>query len=230
MQLNVKKTKGVWLGKWSKSRSTPLQLTWTHDPVKILGIHFSYDEKQNNYHNFAVKIQKLQTNLDLWKSRNLTLFGKVLIMKSIGLSQLVYSASNLNVPIDFTNDTQKKLFSFLWNKKKDKIERECVYQDYEKGGIRMPDLDLVLKALRLAWLPRLLNPVKQNWKSIPDHFFGKLGGLNFLLRCNYDPRYLDPKLPIFYRDILSFFVQVKSRLKQEDEQEIILFNNKKNFN
>ena len=47
-----------------------------------------------------------------------------------------------------------------------------------------------------------------------------------MLRCNYDPRYLDPKLPIFYRDIHSFFVQIKSRLKQEDEQEIILFNNK----
>ena len=35
----------------------------------------------------------------------------------------------------------------------------------------MPNLDLMLKALRLAWLPRLLNPAKQNWKSIPDYFF-----------------------------------------------------------
>ena len=162
LQLNVKKklNKAVWLGKWSKNRSTPLQLTWTRDPVKILGIHFSYDEKQNNYYNFAIKIQKLQTNLDLWKSRNLTLFGKVLIIKSLGLSQLVYSASNLNVPIDFINDTRTKLFSFLWKKKADKIKRECLYQDYGKGGIRMPNLDLMLKALRLAWLPRLLNPAK----------------------------------------------------------------------
>ena len=91
----------------------------------------------------------------------------------------------------------------------------------------MPNINLVLKALRLAWLPRLLNPVKQNWKSITDHFFQKLGGLNLLLRCNHNLRYLDPKLPnIFYRDILSFFIQIKSRLKQEDEQAIILFNNK----
>ena len=58
-------------------------------------------------------------------------------------------------------------------------------------------LTFMLKALRLGWLPKLLNPVKQNWKSIPDHFFRKLGDLNFLLRCNYDPRYLHPKLPIF---------------------------------
>ena len=86
MRLNVKKTKAVWLGQWSKNRSTPLQLTWTRDPVKILGIHFCYDEKQNNYYNFANKIQKLQTNLDPWKSRNLTLFGKVLTIRSLQLS------------------------------------------------------------------------------------------------------------------------------------------------
>ena len=46
----------------------------------------------------------------------------------------------------------------------------------------MPNLK---KALRLAWLPKLLNPVKQNWKSIPDQFFRKLGGLNFLLGTDH---------------------------------------------
>ena len=47
-----------------------------------------------------------------------------------------------------------------------------------------------------------------------------------MLRCNYDPRYLDPKLLILYRDILSFFVQIERQLKQKDEQGIILFNYK----
>ena len=78
--------------------------------------------------------------------KKLTLFGKVLTIKSLGLSQLVHSASNLNVPIDFINDTRKKLFSFLWKNKKDKIKRECLYQDYGKGGKFMPNLDLMLKA------------------------------------------------------------------------------------
>ena len=74
----------------------------------------------------------------------------------------------------------------------------------------MTDVDIMIKALRLAWIPRLLNSVSLNWKSIPDYFFKKLGGLNFLLRCNYDPKYLDPKLPAFYKDILSFFCKFKS--------------------
>ena len=182
MPLHVKKTKAVWLGKWSKDRSTPLQLTWTRDPVKILGIHFSYDEKQNNYYNFAIKIQKLQTNLDIWKSRNLILFGKVLIIKSLGLSQLVCSASNLNVPIDLINDTRKKLFSFLWKNKKDKIKRECLYQDYGKGGISMPNLNLMLKALRLAWLPRLLEVFRYNFSEAIPIFFNRIKSGFLLVR------------------------------------------------
>ena len=90
----------------------------------------------------------------------------------------------------------------------------------------MTDVDIMIKALRLAWIPRLLNPDSLNWKSIPDYFFNRLGGLNFLLRCNYDTKYLDPKLPAFYKDILSFFSEFKSQYNYEQGQEIILFNNK----
>ena len=72
----------------------------------------------------------------------------------------------------------------------------------------MTDLDLMIKGLRLAWIPRLLNPDSRNWKLIPDSFFKKLGGLNFLLRCNYNTKYLDPKLPVFYKDVLIFFSDI----------------------
>ena len=42
-----------------------------------------------------------------------------------------------------------------------------------------------------------MNSVKRNWCTIPNYFFKKMGGLNFLLRCNYDTKYLND-LPIFY--------------------------------
>ena len=86
------------------------------------------------------------------------------------MSQLVHSVSIINVPRACIAATSKKLFSFLWNNKRDRFKRDCLYQVYEMGGIRMPDVDLMIKALRLAWLPRLLNTATQNWKSIPDYF------------------------------------------------------------
>ena len=47
LNLNIEKPKGIWLGKWEKNELNPLQLRWLLTPVRILGIHVSYDEKGN---------------------------------------------------------------------------------------------------------------------------------------------------------------------------------------
>ena len=59
--LNVEKTKAFWLGKWLNNRTKPLGMKW----MKLLGIYVSYDEKCNNQMNLDMKVQKLQTNLDI---------------------------------------------------------------------------------------------------------------------------------------------------------------------
>ena len=76
---------------------------------------------------------------------------------------------------------KKRLFSFLWKNKRDKIKRVGLYQNYDKGGLRMPDLECMIKALRMAWIPRLLKEGHQNWKTVPDHFFKRYGGLQLIL-------------------------------------------------
>ena len=183
-------------------------------------------EKGNNELNFNLKIRKLQTNLDMWRSRDLRLFGKVLIIKSLGLSQLIYSASILNVPEEVARTVKAKLFSFLWKNKRDKIKRTGLYQDLERGGIRMVDIDIMFKALKLAWIPRLLIPGNQSWKTVPDYYLRKFGGLNFLLRWNYDAKYIK-SIPLFYRNILVYFNELKTLYDFDQAQDIILFNNKK---
>jgi len=77
-----------------------------------------------------------------------------------------------------------------------------------------------------AWISRLLQERQANWKTVPVHSFSKLGGLNFLLTCNYDVRYCE-NLPRFYRDILSFFSILKSLYEDETcKRDLILYNNK----
>ena len=89
----------------------------------------------------------------------------------------------------------------------------------------MPDVDLMIKAMRLAWITRLLKHGNLNWKSVPDFYLRKLGGLNFLLRCNYDVTFLNSKLPSFYKDMLSFFDELKT-LYNYDQGQMVLFNNR----
>ena len=176
----------MWLGKWANNRNKPLSLKWVHCPTRFLGIYLSYDSKGNDELNFKIKIQKLQTNLDIWRSRDLSLFGRVLIIKALGISSLVYSISNIDVPNDVIDNVKRRLFWFLWKNKGDRIRRAGLYQEYVKGGPCMVDVETMIKSLRLAWIPRLLNCQNQNWKTLPDYCFRKRGGLRFLLNCNYN--------------------------------------------
>ena len=93
-------------------------------------------------------------------------------------------------------NVKKRLFNFIWRNERDKIKRESLYLDISPGGIRMVNFEVMIKALRLAWIPRPLSAETRNWKTIPDHFFKKCGGLNFLLRCINDPKHLH-QMPVF---------------------------------
>ena len=100
-----------------------------------------------------------------------------------------------------------------------------MYQDLSMGGLRIVDIELTIKSLRLAWNKRLLFRDNCNWKVVPDYFFNKHGGLNFLLRCSCDVKYLR-HIPTFYRDILIAFDEIKNLYNYEQGTETILFNNK----
>ena len=75
----------------------------------------------------------------MWRARDLTLFGRVLIIKSLDLSQTIYLSSILNILEGFARLVKTKLFNFLWKNKRDKIKRSGLYQDIDK-------------ALKLAWI------------------------------------------------------------------------------
>ena len=149
------------------------------------------------------------------------------ILKILGPPQLVYSASNLTVPQGTVDLVKTKLFRFLWRNKKDKIKRSGLYQDTDRGGIRMTDTNIMFhcKALKLAWIPRLITSVNSNRCTIPNHFFKGVGGLNFLLRCNYDTKHFKD-LPVFYKNILGNFNDLKNLYDYDQKQNLILFNNK----
>ena len=126
LKLNKKKTKAMWIGSLKENKTCPIAISTTKDPIKILGTFVSYNSDKNDYQNFFIKIQKMETKLSIWLSRDLTLMGRTLLAKSLGVSKLVYAASMLTVPEEVINIVQRKLFSFLWKNKSDKIKRSFI--------------------------------------------------------------------------------------------------------
>ena len=126
----------------------------------------------------------------VWKSQD---------NQSLGLSQLVYSASTLNVSKEITSILKAKLFSYLWNNKKDKIKREGLYQDIQKGRLHMVDTEMMFKTLKLGWIPRLLMPGNLYWKTIPDYYLKRVRGSQLFIKVKYIVL-----LPVFYGNILKY--------------------------
>ena len=110
---------------------------WTKEPLKVVGIHISYDKAGNESKNVNQKIDNLNAKLGTWGSRQLSIFGRCLIVKSLGISQIVHSAAVLDIHKDYIVKIQSLTFKFMWKEKQDKIKREVLYQDYERGGLRV---------------------------------------------------------------------------------------------
>ena len=57
-------------------------LNLTKETVKIIVVHFSYNKKLDHEMNFQSHIVKIESVLRVWRMRNLTIEGKVLVFKS----------------------------------------------------------------------------------------------------------------------------------------------------
>jgi len=144
--------------------------------VKVLGTFISYDSVGNERKNFAKKVNNLKTKLAAWRSCKLSLFGRCLISKTLGLSQIVYSTSMLDIPNNYASVIQSLLFQFLWKNKPDKIKRQVLYQDYGNGGLQVTNVEIIFKSLRLGWIQHLLrnnDEEDDTWSAIPKFYFNK---------------------------------------------------------
>ena len=222
--------KAVWLVPWRFNSSKPFGLMWVKEPVRALGTFISYNVKENDKKNVEVKIDNMNTKLDIWRARNLSLLDKCLNVKCLGIAHLVYSALMLVIPNTYIPVIKNSVFNFIWNKKQDKIKRDVMYQGYSNGGLHAPNVEILFKSLHLAWIFRFVvrdQNFLETWKSIPNYFFKKYGGFNFLLRCNYDKKFLEKSnIPHFYRQILANFLELKTLYGLQNESDVFLFNNK----
>ena len=114
LEVNTSKTEAMWLGAWRNKTDTPYNFKWPQEPIQALGIFFSYNSDATNNLNFGEKIIKLKNTLKNWKRRKLTLHGRIKIVKTLGLSKLIYNTSVLEIPDCYAKEINKLSFDFIW--------------------------------------------------------------------------------------------------------------------
>jgi hypothetical protein len=213
LKLNKTKTEAMWLGRWKDRKDTPMGLKWVKE-VHSLGIFFSYNTDYVVQKNFTDKAKTFKKILDLWSQRDLSLIGKITILKSLAFSTLTYQCGLMNPTEQFIKDITTIAFKFLWNNKPEKIKRKTIIADYSEGGLKMLDFRSFLVAQKAMWVRRLMKGGMASWKAYPVYVYEKILG-NKSFRCNLDTTQNKTKLNEFYWEILKAWVDT-NRLEFKD--------------
>ena len=89
----------------------------------------------------------------------------------------------------------------------DKITGLSVINEYEKGGLKMIDLETMITSLRLTWLKRIFGINDGAWKDYLCYQLKRFGGL-FLFHCNCNVKD-HPISSQFYTEMLQWWADFR---------------------
>ena len=195
-KLNKGKCKGMYMGKWKNKADHPFGISWV-DKIKIFGIWFGNISVEEIWRPI---FEKICFTLNLFKSRNLSMYGKAIIVNVMILSKLWYLASIIVVPETLIKALERLIFSFIWGRENwEPIKRSTLYLSKEQGGLGLVNIALKVISLHLVFVSKIIyNDNDYLWVPLADLWIGlQLVRFKDYLFSNTQPHCVDD-LPIFY--------------------------------
>ena len=136
--------------------------------------------------------------------------GKITIIETFILSKLNHLFLSLPNPNpNLLSKINSILCSFLWSNKPDKIKRDVVRQPPLAAGLKMIDIDLFMKSMKIVWIRRLFISSNAPWVNLlPAETSICLNKLS-----NFGPQYLSTLIRIlnpFWQDVFECWKTVNN--------------------
>ena len=96
--INLSKSDAIWIGSKGGINYFPYSdkgLSWNTLTSKTLGIVFYLDTEYMFDLNYKVRLKQIEQTLNCWRARNLSIVGKICVIKTLLLPQLLYQFSVL---------------------------------------------------------------------------------------------------------------------------------------
>jgi len=125
------------------------------DVIKINGIFFSNNIDLMADENARHMSQKMNIHFTDWSKRNLSLLGKIQIIKTFGISQYLYSLAVIDLLPRHWKMINKLIAKFIWNKHyagnraPNRFKNDILYTKVKNGGFGMIKLEEVANCIRL---------------------------------------------------------------------------------
>ena len=209
LKINRDKSEAIWIGASSNYRHKPFNLKWTKKSIKSLGVIISVDQDEMVKQNYTDKLLKVEHIIKVWSKRKMTLKGRILIVNSLIVPQMLYVGTVLPCP-KWALDKYKLITrAFVWQNKPSKVKYLCLINKLENGGLKLQDIESKLSAIKLKWVKKITDPDYQApWKSYIASFFK--GDSQYIPHYNLDKGDL-PKKAIkdkFYKELLHMWTSI----------------------
>lgn len=170
------------------------------------------------------KLSRLKSILHLWSQRDLTPIGKITLIKTFALSQLVFLFQVLpNPPLNFIKNLESTLYKFIWGGKPDKVRRNTMINPIREGGLNVTHLNSFILGLKCTWVKRYGERSDAHWVKFFDYHLKMYGGI-FLFNCNFKQSDVNTGND-FINDICHAWAVCNFKIPSCDFDQQILWNN-----
>ena len=193
-------------------------------PFKTLGVWFTCDNEISVKLNYNERIKSMQQTLHIWRARSLSWKGKITILKTLVIPQVIHLFSNIYTPMHILERIDSLFFDFLWGGKPPRVKKSTIINDYYEGGLKMPNIYNIHISQKVIWLKRLTNDNNKKWKALS---WALLGIEKDLLDFKLPEQNYKVAKTKFYQQLLDCWFSVKTRPPTSTEdilREYILYN------
>ena len=194
LQLNAEKTELLLLRSRNLPKINPLfRISYNghrhalapREEVKINGVYLRQNEDRMRERNVEAVYNKIDARLKSWSGRSLSVLGKILIVKTFGIAQIIFLIQCVNIKEPDYKKLNSLLYKFIWNrhylaaKAPERVKREIVNKNLKLGGFGMLDIVALDEGLKLKTLGRLersehpMSILLRNNLELEDFFFPK---------------------------------------------------------
>ena len=83
--------------------------------------------------NFFEKLPELKKLLNIWSSRDISIYGRVNIVKTLAISKLTFICSVLDTPKGFTDEVNNIIFDYIRKYKNPKLKKTTIAKNKKEG-------------------------------------------------------------------------------------------------
>ena len=224
LKLNLQKTKSLKIGVSVNDEDIPFETT---EKIKILGITFQNDIRARNIEeNWKGRIEKMTSLIKSWSARDLSIHGKITIVKSFLVSQFTFVMQSIGLPDKVLTEINRQMYKFIWQRRYvnrkafEKVKRKTMESDYSEGGLRMINIINMQKCFYLQWAGKLCTSQNENWTYIPIWHLSKMTNDKNVFEINCRSKELkNEKIKSeFWRAVLHTYLDNKTLTSYENVQ------------